>query len=554
MSVFPKMSDQELLEVLMLSPKAIAVYTTNDVIIQMANDAMIAFWGKDRSVIGKPLEQAVPELKGQPFIGMLQEVLATGVTNSGLAIPAELFIDGRLQTFYYDYEYRAVKNEQGPYCILHTATDVTELVVNRQALELAKEREIQLEREQFLNEQLAASNEELNAINEELHEAQESLTNLNHELESRVDERTKKLAESESNIRYAEEMLRFSIEAAKAGTWYMDGITREFRTSRRLRELFGFDPDKEVSYDQVISRIPEDYRVKVQTKVDQILLEGDNYIVEHPILDYKDQKERWVSAIGKLYRDDDGKPQHFSGLMLDITQQKKDEIRKNDFIGMVSHELKTPLTSLSGYIQVLHRNAKKTEDKPTADILDKAHNQLKKMTSMINGFLTISRLESGKIQLQKQVFELDDLLRDVIDEISLSASTHKVTLFPCPELLVNADRDKVGSVISNLLSNAVKYAPKQEQITVRCKRIGNMAEISIQDEGLGIDIQDVPNLFQRFYRIENKDNPHISGFGIGLYLSAEIVQYHGGKIWVESEKGRGSTFYFTLPLHEEPSK
>ena len=309
-----------------------------------------------------------------------------------------------------------------------------------------------------------------------------------------------------------------------------------------------------MSYVQVISRIPEDYRIKVQTKVDQILLEGDNYIVEHPILAYNDQKERWVSAIGKLYRDDDGKPLHFSGLMLDITQQKKDEIRKNDFIGMVSHELKTPLTSLSGYIQVLHRNAKKSEDKPTADILDKAHNQLKKMTSMINGFLTISRLESGKIQLQRQVFDLDELIRDAVDDIGLSASAHQVTLFPCRELLVNADRDKIGSVISNLLSNAVKYAPKHEQITVRCKRVGNMAEVSIQDEGMGIDAKDVPNLFQRFYRIENKDNPHISGFGIGLYLSAEIVQHHGGKIWVDSEKGRGSTFHFTIPLNSETSK
>ena len=154
MNTYPKMTDQALLEVLMLSPKAVAIYTTNDIVIQMANDAMIAFWGKDRSVIGKPLELAVPELKGQPFVGMLQQVLATGETISGLAIPAELLINGRLQTFYYDYEYRAISNENGPYCILHTATDVTEIVMGRQAIELAKEREILLVREQLVNEQL----------------------------------------------------------------------------------------------------------------------------------------------------------------------------------------------------------------------------------------------------------------------------------------------------------------------------------------------------------------------------------------------------------------
>ncbi len=666
------LTDREILDVLSMSANAFAVYSTEEIIIQIANDAMIAFWGKDRSIIGLPLDEAVPELKGQPFIGMLKNVLKTGITDSGKAVPAETMIGGKLRTSYYDYEYRAIKNEAGEtYCILHSAEDVTSNVLNLQALERAREKEEQLEKEQQFNEELAATNEELNAINEELHQAKQSLQSLNEELEGRVLERTIALAESEASVRYmiadapiaiavfkgrdmiietanqkileawgkksdiigkplhigipelqgqqflsildhvyltgepyygnevkalveidhtikelysnfvyhplkngqgqvtqimliahvvtdqvlarkkvedAEEMLRFSVEAANAGTWYMDADTHEFKGSGRLKELFGFDRDEEVSFADITSRIPEDYRERVDAGVKMALSTGEKYYIEHPVVKPGDHKEYWVSAQGKLYANSEGKALHFSGLMLDITRQKQDEHRKNDFISMVSHELKTPLTSLSGYIQLLERNSKKTEDSFSSQMLQKAGNQLNKMTSMINGFLNISRLESGKIHLQKQQFELDALIRDMIDDTRISASNFKFELIPCEPVLVWADRDKIGSVISNLLSNAVKYSPNKHLVVVKCEIKDNNAEVSIKDEGLGIDHDDALRLFERFYRVDHKDNPNISGFGIGLYLSAEIIEHHGGKIWVESEKGKGSTFYFSLPL------
>ena len=604
----------------------------------------------------------------------MKNVLKTGVTNAGKAVPAETMIGGKLQVSYYDYEYRAIKNEAGEtYCILHSAENVTDNILNLQELERAKEKAEQLEKEQILNEELAATNEELNSINEELHQAQQSLQSLNNELESRVLERTAALAESEASVRYmiadapiaiavfrgrdmiietanqmvleawgktsdivgkplhigvpelqgqhflsildnvyltgepyygneikalieknntieevysnfvyhplknpqgqvtqimlighmvtdqviaqkqvehAEEMLRFSVEAANAGTWYMDAATREFKVSGRLKELFGFDRNEEVAYTDLTSRIPEEYRERVDEGVRLALSAGEKYYIEHPIIKPGDHKEHWVSALGKLYMDDEGKALHFSGLMLDITRQKQDEHRKNDFISMVSHELKTPLTSLSGYIQILERNAKKAEDSFSSGMLQKAGNQLKKMTAMINGFLNISRLESGKIHLQKQQFELDTLIRDMIDDTRISASNFKFELTPCEPVFVLADRDKIGSVISNLLSNAVKYSPNKDLVVIKCHVKNNNAEVSIKDEGLGIDHDDALRLFERFYRVDHKDNPNISGFGIGLYLSAEIIHHHGGKIWVESEKGKGSTFYFSLPLLE----
>jgi two-component system sensor histidine kinase VicK len=202
MNTDPRFSSDDLLKVLSLSHNATAIHTSMALTVQTANDAMLAIWGKDRSVIGLPLEEALPELKGQPFIGMMQEVLKTGITHEDVNTPADLVVNGRLQTFYFDFSYRAIRNEQGEtYCLLHTATDVTERYLNQQALVNAQKTEQALAREQALNEELATTVEELSATNEELKETQYKLQQLNIELEDRVSRRTRALAESEANFR-----------------------------------------------------------------------------------------------------------------------------------------------------------------------------------------------------------------------------------------------------------------------------------------------------------------------------------------------------------------
>ncbi|SHG44976.1 ATP-binding protein [Pedobacter caeni] len=349
-------------------------------------------------------------------------------------------------------------------------------------------------------------------------------------------------------VEQAEEMLRLSIEAANVGTWHMDVDTRKFSPSSRMKELYGFDPEEEVSYDDITNQIPEEYRNKVRLAVEQAIASGESYSIEHPVTGYHDQTSRWVRALGKLYPDTAGHPAHFSGLTLDITEQKQDEMRKNDFIGMVSHELKTPLTSLNGYLQLLIARMKKSEDTFTTGSLEKAHAQVKKMSTMINGFLNISRLESGKIHLDMETFDLDQLIREIIEETKPTLQHHSLTLSPCHPVSIHADREKIGSVISNLLSNAIKYSPKGKKIEVNCQIKGEIAEVSVKDEGMGIKPLALEKLFERFYRVETKHTQNISGFGIGLYLCSEILLHHGGKIWVKSEIGVGSTFYFSLPL------
>lgn len=257
---------------------------------------------------------------------------------------------------------------------------------------------------------------------------------------------------------------------------------------------------------------------------------------------------RWLYARVPARFRADGSFLGYISSCVDITELKKDEIRKNDFIGMVSHELKTPLTALSGLVQVANSRLKNSDDTFMKVALEKASVQVKKMGAMINGFLNMSRLESGKIMIDKRRFNLEALIREAIAEAEITASTHQICFDPCEPVYVYADEDKIGSVISNLLSNAVKYSPKGKTVVVTCHVEGNTAQVSVKDDGMGMKQQDTQRIFERYHRVETTHTRNISGFGIGLYLSAEIVERHDGKIWVESESGKGSTFYFNLPI------
>ncbi len=165
---------------------------------------------------------------------------------------------------------------------------------------------------------------------------------------------------------------------------------------------------------------------------------------------------------------------------------------------------------------------------------------------MINSFLNISRLESGKIHIDRQTFDMASLVKETEAETVVMNNSHTFIFHPVERTMVNADRDKIGQVISNFISNAVKYSKPGLTIQIACVSEGNEARFSVSDEGMGISAEDTGRLFERYYRVKN--NSSISGFGIGLYLCAEIIMRHEGKIWVESEPGKGSTFYFSLPL------
>jgi two-component system sensor histidine kinase VicK len=346
----------------------------------------------------------------------------------------------------------------------------------------------------------------------------------------------------------AQDLLQMAIDTAGIGIWTVDVASGNLTLSPQSRLIHGIPERMELTLSESLAMITDEYRNHVMDSINQAVQSQTSFSAEYWINPMDGGKPRWLHSNGRAYYDEDGKPQYITGTITDLTEQKEDENRKNDFIGMVSHELKTPLTSLKAYIQVLAAKALKGGESVENDILVKADQQAKKMTTMINGFLNISRLESGKLSIDKQRFDIDNLLQEVIADIQLTVKTHNLQYEPCGPVNVNADRDKIGSVLNNLLTNAVKYSPKGKLINLKCNLHSDTVQISVSDEGMGIKEQDLPHLFNRYYRVESRHTAHISGFGIGLYLSAEIIWGHQGSIWAESEIGHGSTFNFTLPL------
>lgn len=655
-STTDRFNDHEILDVLSLVEKATAIYSTEDIIIQMASDTMIAFWGKDRSIIGQPLAQAVPELAGQPFVEILQNVWRTGTTYESRSADAQLMIDGRLQTFYFDFVYRAIKFPDGQMnFILHTTQDVTAYVLNQSQLQ---EKEI---REQQLNVELATIIKKLSASNYNLTRSQQELLEVNTQLlesETKLDQILSKLPTpvvllsgpeqiietvNESLLKFwdrkredvmgrpmlelfpelknqpfpaqwkhvletgetvanlekpvyfnrakgkqvfyvdyhyqpltdingkvtgvlatvidntakvsariaaeqAEAQLRLAIEASKLGTWYYNVDTHEFLTSARMKEFFGYQADEEMTFEAAARQITEAHRKKIVDSFELAVKTGDRYEQEFSVTGYHDQQVRWLKTSGQLYKNEKDRPVHFSGTIQDVTEQRQDDQRKNDFIGMVSHELKTPLTTINGYLQILQSKASKVNDSLSVSMFEKTNLQVSKMTAMINGFLNVSRLESGKIHIERQRFDMAELIKQTEDESLATISSHKIVFAPVLATFVQADRDKISHVISNLISNAVKYSPAQSTIMVTCVTVEGMARVSVQDEGMGISSEDLPKLFERYYRVNDRQTETIAGFGIGLYLCCEIIKRHEGNIWAKSEVGKGSTFYFSLPV------
>jgi two-component system CheB/CheR fusion protein len=357
------------------------------------------------------------------------------------------------------------------------------------------------------------------------------------------------LKRTQSELDKTNKMLVLATIAAEIGTWSIDVQTRELIASPRLKELFGFAADGKMSLDATLAQVVSEQRSLVIKSIDAAITRGEKFEMEFPAHKMQDGKLRWIRAVGNLTHNNEGNAEYLTGIMHDVTDQKLDDIRKNDFISIVSHELKTPLTSLKGYVQVLFGRAQKSEDTFAVNALDKVNKQVKKMTDLINGFLNVSRLETGKIYLNRQTFQIDELMKEMVEEVTATTSSHQVTLSEGCGLSVNADRDKIGQVISNMLNNAVKYSPRGGKIDVSCLEspYGGV-QVSVKDQGMGVKQEDQEKLFDRYYRIDSDHTKKITGFGIGLYLCSEIIQRHNGKIWVESEISKGSTFCFSLPL------
>lgn len=221
---------------------------------------------------------------------------------------------------------------------------------------------------------------------------------------------------------------------------------------------------------------------------------------------------------------------------------------KDEFISMASHELKTPLTSITAYLQLLQRNLKSEVDKV---YVDKTLTFVSKLTRLVSDLLDVSKIQAGKLQLNYTTFNMEHLLDECIESMRHTSKTHEVIREGEPANIgITGDRQRIEQVLMNYLTNAIKYSPKADRVIVSTKVTDTDVTVGVKDFGIGIPPEEQEKVFSRFYRVEGL-NPGITGLGIGLYISAEIVLRHNGKVWVESEEGLGSTFYFSIPLRQQ---
>lgn len=288
---------------------------------------------------------------------------------------------------------------------------------------------------------------------------------------------------------------------------------------------------------------PQEYTEEVQKAMEELKKYGRSNPWEKEYIK-KDGSQVPVIVASTLINEERGEN---ITIVLDITERKRLEQRKDEFIGIASHELKTPLTSIKGYTQILERIIKQMSDDRLKLYLKKTNIYINRLDSLITDLLDVSRIQAGKLQFNMSNFDVYTLVNESIEAIQPTAEHHKIICEKCIHAQIYGDMPRLEQVILNMLSNAIKYSPESKKVNVSVQKKDNKIMVSVQDFGIGIPKKSQSKLFERFYRVE-KTASQFSGLGIGLYISAEIVFRHGGDMWVESEEGKGSTFFFTLPI------
>ncbi|KKQ10015.1 hypothetical protein A3E66_02050 [Candidatus Daviesbacteria bacterium RIFCSPHIGHO2_12_FULL_37_16] len=311
-------------------------------------------------------------------------------------------------------------------------------------------------------------------------------------------------------------------------------------------KLYGYSAD-EMAGKSILIIVPRDKKEEMREIMEVIRLgEGVDHLETTRIT--KNGRMIDVSLTISPLKDTSGKVIGASGIGRDISSSKELERRKDAFIGMASHELKTPITSIKAYIQVLQSKYRQSRDEVALKYLDKTNDQLNNLTELVNDLLDLSKIQTGRLELEKQQFNLGDLVRDTVETMQGLTQRHKIYLEGNENVDIVGDKNRIGQVLINLINNAIKYSPEAEKIILNVFRKGNKVTFTVKDFGIGISRTHQKRIFDRFYRAAGKSEKTFPGLGIGLYISSEIVRRHGGNIWVESVKRRGSTFFVSLPL------
>jgi PAS domain S-box-containing protein len=378
-------------------------------------------------------------------------------------------------------------------------------------------------------------------------QAETALQLLNQELEARVEQRTKALKESQALFRNAfEQAVNGMALIALSGEW--------MQVNMALCNLLGYSESEllDIEFSSLLE--PAEIAAHRQSLQQLLCDETASVQIERELV-HKQGHRLWVISSISLVREHQGLPLYFVLQVQDITERRVVEQIKRDFISVVSHELRTPLTAIRGALGLLASGVLDSDDDSKREMLSISDRAADRLVRLVNDILDLERLESKKLALNCQNVSVDELITQAITSLDPLAQEQNITLQAIPsELSVRVDCDRIHQVLVNLISNAIKFSPPHTTIELAarlwCRDPLNpvsMVCFSVKDQGRGIPSQFLNSIFGRFQQVDSSDARDKGGTGLGLTICKNIVQQHGGQIWVESVLGQGSVFYFTVP-------
>ena len=368
------------------------------------------------------------------------------------------------------------------------------------------------------------------------------LWRLNEEVRYEVVRAHRQIGDSERQLRQAQEV-------ARVGSWQWDPREQGVIWSDELYRLFGFEPDGEFvpTYDGFFAMVHPDDRDSLDSLVKDALVNPAPWLWEGRGL-RRDGTEWIMQSRGNVLTDDQGNVVLMSGTAQDVTELRAADRSKHEFVSVVSHELRTPLTSIRGSLGLLAAGTLGPVPEQGQRMLEIAVSNTDRLMRLINDILDLERIQSGRIEIEPERVDAAELMLKAGREMSGMATREGVVLqITPPEAHVFADPDRVLQTLANLLSNAIKFSPRGATVSLAAEYRGDELLFSVQDHGRGIPAASVETIFERFQQVDSSDARQKGGTGLGLAICRSIVRQHGGEIWVESQLGKGSTFFFTLP-------
>lgn len=376
---------------------------------------------------------------------------------------------------------------------------------------------------------------QLQIKNELLEDARRNAALMNEELEETVKTRTRDLFMSREHFKFLADNIPVIVWTAKA-----DGSTDYF--NKQWFEYTGLSAEQSKGKEAQKVLHPDDLGSTIKAWEDAIK-NKTSFHFEYRIRKASDGTFRWHLGKGEPFKDTNENVIAWFGTSMDIEDQKKELEKKDEFISMASHELKTPLSSLKGYVQLIGRQT--TLPDPVNKYVQKANESINKLQHLINNLLDVSKIEAGKLIFTTEIFNLADSINSCIEDSNHIYGTYKIKAEVEPHLPVLGNSERLEQVLMNLIGNAVKYSPDHKEITVSGERKNNTVVVSVTDGGIGLAEEDQKKVFERFYRVDS--DKFSSGLGMGLYISSEIIKEHNGKMEIKSKPKQGATFSFSLP-------